>query len=60
MQAEATKPVQFGRKSLGCPAAISGLAELRYGGMVAMEFLPSGDSVRQLRTARDLALQTGA
>jgi hydroxypyruvate isomerase len=35
------------------------LAELNYTGVVAMEFHPSGDPVRQLRAARDLALQAG-
>jgi hydroxypyruvate isomerase len=35
------------------------LAELNYTGMVAMEFHPSGDPVRQLRAARDLALRAG-
>ena len=36
------------------------LADLNYTGMVAMEFLPSGDPVRQLREAREMALQTGS
>jgi hydroxypyruvate isomerase len=33
------------------------LGELNYSGMVAMEFLPSGDPVAQLRTAREAALR---
>ena len=33
------------------------LAELKYKKMVAMEFLPTGDAVSQLRTAREMALQ---
>jgi len=36
------------------------LGELNYQKTVAMEFHPSGDPVRQLRTARDMALQAGA
>ncbi len=36
------------------------LGELNYQKMVAMEFHPSGDPVRQLRAARDLALECGA
>jgi hydroxypyruvate isomerase len=36
------------------------LADLHYTGMVAMEFLPSGDPVLQLRTARELALRAGS
>jgi hydroxypyruvate isomerase len=36
------------------------LGELNYSGMVAMEFLPSGDPVEQLRTAREAALRAGA
>ncbi len=35
------------------------LAELNYTGVVAMEFRPSGDPVRKLRAARDMALQAG-
>ncbi len=33
------------------------LAELRFGGVAAMEFLPTGDPVTQLRAARELASQ---
>jgi hydroxypyruvate isomerase len=33
------------------------LAELNYTGIAAMEFLPSGDPVAQLRAAREMALQ---
>jgi hydroxypyruvate isomerase len=33
------------------------LAELNYRGVAAMEFLPSGDPVTQLRAAREMALQ---
>jgi hydroxypyruvate isomerase len=36
------------------------LGELNYSGMVAMEFLPSGDPVEQLRNAREAALRAGA
>jgi hydroxypyruvate isomerase len=36
------------------------LSELNYTGMVAMEFLPSGDPVEQLRIAREAALRAGA
>lgn len=36
------------------------LAELKYDRMVAMEFLPSGDPVAQLRSARKMALQPGS
>jgi hydroxypyruvate isomerase len=36
------------------------LAELNYRNMVAMEFLPSGDPVAQLRVAREMALKDGA
>jgi hydroxypyruvate isomerase len=36
------------------------LAELKYDRMVAMEFLPSGDPVFQLRAAREMALRAGA
>jgi hydroxypyruvate isomerase len=36
------------------------LGELNYTGMVAMEFLPSGDPVAQLRTAREAALRAGS
>jgi hydroxypyruvate isomerase len=36
------------------------LGELNYTGMVAMEFLPSGDPVEQLRIAREAALRAGA
>jgi hydroxypyruvate isomerase len=35
------------------------LAELNYQNMVAMEFLPSGDPVSQLRAAREMALRSG-
>jgi hydroxypyruvate isomerase len=34
------------------------LAELNFTGMVAMEFLPTGDPVSQLRSAREMALRT--
>jgi len=33
------------------------LGELRYDGVVAMEFLPTGDPVTKLRAAREMALQ---
>lgn len=33
------------------------LAELRFDGVAAMEFLPTGDPVTQLRVAREMALQ---
>lgn len=36
------------------------LTELKYTGVVAMEFHPSGDPVMQLRTARDMALRAGS
>jgi hydroxypyruvate isomerase len=36
------------------------LGELNYKGMVAMEFLPSGDPVEKLRAAREAALGAGA
>src|SRR5579859_1326927 len=36
------------------------LGELKYTGMVAMEFLPSGDPVEKLRAAREAALRAGA
>ena len=36
------------------------LGELKYKEMVAMEFLPTGDVVSQLRAAREMALRTGA
>lgn len=36
------------------------LAELKFGGVVAMEFHPTGDPVAQLRAAREMALQAGA
>ncbi|HKW16531.1 MAG TPA: TIM barrel protein [Terriglobales bacterium] len=35
------------------------LAELNYRNMVAMEFLPSGDPISQLREAREMALAIG-
>lgn len=35
------------------------LAELRYDKIVAMEFLPTGDAVSELRTAREMALRAG-
>ncbi len=34
------------------------LTELKYDGVVAMEFLPTGDPVVQLRAAREMALQS--
>ena len=34
------------------------LAELKYGGYVAMEFLPQGDAVAELRGARQLAVSS--
>ena len=34
------------------------LAELRFGGVAAMEFLPTGDPVAQLRAAREMAMQS--
>jgi len=33
------------------------LAELKFRGVIAMEFHPTGDPVAQLRAARDMALQ---
>jgi hydroxypyruvate isomerase len=36
------------------------LVELNYTGMVAMEFLPSGDPVTQLRAAREMALRAAS
>jgi hydroxypyruvate isomerase len=36
------------------------LAELNYKNMIAMEFLPTGDPVSQLRAAREMALAVGA
>ncbi len=36
------------------------LAQLNYKGMVAMEFHPSGDPVKQLRAARDMAVRAGS
>jgi len=36
------------------------LAELNYQEIVAMEFLPTGDPVEQLRAAREMALRAGA
>jgi hydroxypyruvate isomerase len=36
------------------------LAELNYRNMVAMEFLPRGDAVFELRRAREMALRTGS
>jgi hydroxypyruvate isomerase len=36
------------------------LAELKYDHFAAMEFIPSGDPVATLRSARELALQAGA
>jgi len=33
------------------------LAELKFRGVIAMEFRPTGDPVAQLRAARDMALQ---
>ena len=36
------------------------LVELNYTGVVAMEFLPEGDPVAQLRSAREMALRAGA
>ena len=35
------------------------LSELRFDGMVAMEFYPTGDPIEQLRAAREMASQTG-
>jgi hydroxypyruvate isomerase len=35
------------------------LVELNYAGVVAMEFLPEGDPVAQLRSAREMALRAG-
>ena len=35
------------------------LAELNYKNMIAMEFLPTGDPVSQLRAAREMALAVG-
>jgi hydroxypyruvate isomerase len=35
------------------------LSELNYTGMVAMEFHPSGDTISQLRAAREMALRAG-
>lgn len=35
------------------------LAQLKYSGYVAMEFMPQGDPVRELRTARELATKFG-
>jgi hydroxypyruvate isomerase len=35
------------------------LAELKFGGVVAMEFHPTGDPVAQLRAAREMALRAG-
>jgi hydroxypyruvate isomerase len=35
------------------------LAELNYGGVVAMEFHPTGDPIGQLRAARDMAVRAG-
>lgn len=36
------------------------LGELNYTGMVAMEFIPQGDPVAELRAAREMALRAGA
>lgn len=36
------------------------LAELKYRKMVAMEFLPTGEPISQLRTAREMALRAGS
>ena len=36
------------------------LGELNYRGVVAMEFLPTGDPVAQLRAAREMAVQAGS
>ncbi len=36
------------------------LAQLRFDGIVAMEFLPTGDPVTKLRNAREMALQASA
>jgi hydroxypyruvate isomerase len=35
------------------------LSELKYTGVVAMEFYPTGDAITQLRAARDMALRSG-
>ena len=36
------------------------LAQLKYDRMVAMEFMPLGDEVTELRTAREQALRFGS
>jgi hypothetical protein len=36
------------------------LTELKYSKIAAMEFLPIGDAVAELRVAREMALRVGA
>jgi hydroxypyruvate isomerase len=48
-----------GTGEINYPNIFRKLAELKYAGVVAMEFHPTGDPVAQLRAARDMALGAG-
>jgi hydroxypyruvate isomerase len=48
-----------GTGEINYPNMFRKLAELKFDGVIAMEFLPTGDGVMQLRAARDMALEWG-
>ena len=49
-----------GTGEINYPNIFRKLAELKYDRMVAMEFLPTGDAIAQLRAAGKLAMQAGS
>ena len=49
-----------GTGEINYPNIFRKLAELKYDRMVAMEFLPTGDAVAQLRAARNLAMESAS
>jgi hydroxypyruvate isomerase len=49
-----------GTGEINYPNIFRKLAELNYTGVVAMEFHPSGDPVRQLRAAREMAMRAAS
>jgi len=49
-----------GTGEINYPNIFRKLAELKYDRMVAMEFLPTGDAIAQMRAAGKLAMQAGS
>ena len=49
-----------GTGEINYPNIFRKLAELKYGGYAAMEFIPSGDTVASLRAAREMAVRAAA